>query len=222
MQVRERCGTLAKIYLSYNNQAEVIELPVLPEKLEISEKGNNKTNTLQNIGEVTVINPTSPSKVKLQSFFPLHYAPYVSSMLLLKPKEYVETIQKWRSSGKPIRLTIANTAMPMSMACSIENFVYQEVAGAVGDIGYTLELKEYRWYKVKKAIVSQSEENKTELKKERPVEKETLKQYIVKEGDTLYAICKAQLGDGNKYKEVAAKNKIANPNLIKVGQVINL
>lgn len=46
--------------------------------------------------------------------------------------------------------------------------------------------------------------------------------YTVKKGDTLWAIAKKYLGSGTKYQQLATANGISNPNLIYVGQVINL
>ncbi len=46
--------------------------------------------------------------------------------------------------------------------------------------------------------------------------------YIVKVGDTLSKIARDTLGDITLWQDLAKHNKIANPNLIKVGQVINL
>ena len=46
--------------------------------------------------------------------------------------------------------------------------------------------------------------------------------YTVQRGDSLWSIAKKQLGDGTKYKEIARKNGIANPNRIYPGQVLKL
>lgn len=213
---------LAKIYLSYNNQAESIELPVLPSKIEVKESGNNKSHTLQNIGEATTINVIKAPTLKLESIFPLNYGPYVTSRILKSPIEYIETIKRWRDNNKPIRLLITDTAFPLNWACTIESLTYNESAGSVGDISYNIELKEYRWYKVKKVIMASKQAREISFRTSRPVEKEISKTYIVKKGDTLYAICKRQLGDGNRYKDIAKKNDISNPNLIYPGQVLKL
>ena len=50
--------------------------------------------------------------------------------------------------------------------------------------------------------------------------KQPAKSYTVREGDTLYNICQTQLGNGEKYLEVAKKNGISNPSIISAGQVI--
>lgn len=44
----------------------------------------------------------------------------------------------------------------------------------------------------------------------------------VERGDTLWGIASDYLGSGSKYKELASKNNISNPNLIYVGQKITL
>jgi nucleoid-associated protein YgaU len=46
--------------------------------------------------------------------------------------------------------------------------------------------------------------------------------YTIKSGDNLSRISKRFYGNPNKYPEVAKANNIANPDLIKVGQQINL
>ena len=46
--------------------------------------------------------------------------------------------------------------------------------------------------------------------------------YTVQYGDTLSSIAKALLGDASRYKEIAALNGIDNPNVIKVGQVLQI
>ena len=52
--------------------------------------------------------------------------------------------------------------------------------------------------------------------------KQTAKNYTVQKGDTLWNICKKELGDGSKYQQIAQKNGITTPNNIQVGQVIQL
>ncbi|MGD9678435.1 MAG: LysM peptidoglycan-binding domain-containing protein [Vulcanibacillus sp.] len=213
---------MAKIYLSQSE--EIFELPILPEEIEIKEKSENKNHTLQNVGEITIINTVNLATLNLKGLFPIIHAPFVSSLILKEPNEYINILKKWRSTKLPLRIVITDTAFPFTWACTIESFEYKEIAGEVGDIYYSLELKEYRYSSIKKISLVKTEQQTivASVVVNRPVEKVIPKTYTVQNGDTLYAICKKQLGDGNKYKEVAQKNNIKNPNLINPGQVLYL
>lgn len=46
--------------------------------------------------------------------------------------------------------------------------------------------------------------------------------YVIKSGDTLEAIARAQLGDGQKWRQIASANPGINPNNLKVGQSITI
>jgi nucleoid-associated protein YgaU len=46
--------------------------------------------------------------------------------------------------------------------------------------------------------------------------------YTVKKGDSLWKICKAQLGDGNLMNRVARDNNIADPSRLKPGTQLKL
>lgn len=51
---------------------------------------------------------------------------------------------------------------------------------------------------------------------------ETTISYTVKKGDSLWKIAQTMLNDGSRYKEIAEKNNIVNPNKIQVGQILRL
>lgn len=215
---------LYKIYISNSDQSEAFELPVLPEEISITEKSNNKNHTLQNLGEITIINTVKLGSFKIKGLLPTNTDPYISSRILKQPIEYIDLLKKWRDSKKPLRIVIAGTAFPFTWACTLESLTYKEVAGEVGDIYYSIDFKEYRYFNVKKVVLTNLTTNEatTVVTEERPVEKETPATYTVQSGDTLYAISKKQLGNGNLYKELATNNDITNPNLIYPGQVLIL
>lgn len=46
--------------------------------------------------------------------------------------------------------------------------------------------------------------------------------YVIRQGDTLEAIARAQLGDGQKWRQIAAANPGVNPSNLKIGQSISI
>lgn len=52
-----------------------------------------------------------------------------------------------------------------------------------------------------------------------PVDSKT---YIVSSGDTLWGIALKLLGDGDRYREIAAYNGLVNPDRLEIGQVIRI
>lgn len=73
-----------------------------------------------------------------------------------------------------------------------------------------------KWLEVKPTT---SKSTKQVVKK---VEDEKTVNYVVKRGDTLWAIASKYLGSGTKYTQIAQENNIKNPNLIYPGQVFKI
>lgn len=213
---------MTKIYLSFNNMAEWIELPVNPERLSIETQSNHKSYSLMNVGEVSVLDYPMGSRIWLESFFPKQSSYFCEGVVITyAPSECVRKIISWRDSLRPMRLTVSGGARDLSLPCSIEQFDYWENWGEEGDIYFRLLLKEYKWYKLT-PVYSNSGGSVTNDNNSRPTESQPSQTYTVQKGDSLWRICQKYLGDGNRYKEIARLNNISNPNLIYVGQVIRL
>lgn len=73
-----------------------------------------------------------------------------------------------------------------------------------------------RWLEVKPTTL------KSTKQVEKKVEDEKTINYVVKRGDTLWAIASKYLGSGTKYPQIAQENNIKNPNLIYPGQVFKI
>lgn len=222
-----------KMYLDINDGEEGFILPVLPEKIQIDEGGDNKSYNIVNLGEVNVINLPKLTKVSFESYFPLNRGPYVSSEKLFAPNIYINKIQEWRKKCYKVRFiftgstldSVFNASTEINNLFSIENFKYEERGGEVGDIYYTLELKKYKNYAAKKVDIKKDVRetaatiSQADTRESNPPQP---KIYTVIEGDTLWHIAKRFLGDGNRYGEIADLNNISNPDIIYAGQVLNL
>lgn len=104
-----------------------------------------------------------------------------------------------------------------NITVSLEEYGIKEDAENGLDVMVSIRLKEYRVYGTKtykKKVVKPKNNRVAQVKKP--------KTYKVVKGDTLSKIAKKYLGDSSRYMEIAKLNKISNPNLIYVGQVIKL
>ncbi len=135
-----------KIYISINNNEEVILLPVTPTDYEIDNPWENQEliglNQPMNIIQQGKLVTTS-----FDSFFPVRDYPFLLNRSMWG-MEYVETIQRWRERHVPIRVIITRSGKPhFNMAMTIDGFKYG--TDKSGDIKYTLELKEFRFVEVR-------------------------------------------------------------------------
>lgn len=201
------------IWLSFNNGAEKLRLPVLPATVGIQQGNNNTTVNITDLGELNLIGKSKLSAMSISTFFPKNYYPnFCQYSTFPDPFECVKMINNWRKSGKPIRVVVTET--DINMACSVENFNHQ-IQDATKDVYYTLDLKEYIFAAVENVINGQSTNTK-----QRENTQTTPATYTVKSGDSLWTISKKIYGDGSKYATLATKNGIKSPYNVNAGQVL--
>lgn len=129
----------AKIYLQ--NSGSKIQLPIPPSSFKVRVRQGNSTVNINNLGELNMLGKTGLITIGLRSFFPNQEYSFCQCTLD-SPYSYVNTIDGWRTSGKPSRITISDT--PINYAVSIEEFEWGEHDGT-GDVYFELELKEYKF-----------------------------------------------------------------------------
>lgn len=198
-----------EFWLSYNNFAERLQLPVNPGEFRIRTGNKNTVVDIQALGELNLIGGEKLAEIQLSSFFPTNWAPYCAYREIPRPYDAVALIEKWRKSGRPVRLIITDT--PVNMACAIEEFEYGE-RGGTRDVSYTLTLREYRFIQLKQV----GESGTT-----RPDERTPPAKYEVKPGDCLWLIARRVYGDGGRWQEIYDANADTigpDPNLIQPGQ----
>lgn len=216
------------IYLSFNNQEEGFRIPVNPESIEIKEGAQGKTYDIvgsgDQAGEINVIKSKKLLDISFSSIFPASHYPFVVAPLL-EPMRYVNFIKGWMRAKRPIRFiyagrvyNLADNKADINIAASIESFTWKEVAGSPGDIEYSLELKEYRFYSALKAEIAQVDGQTmvTTLPPDRPDERERPTTYTLIEGDYLWKVAHHLLGDGSRYKEIQVLNGIRDCDLKKL------
>lgn len=213
----------------YDFYIDSLMLPFAPAKLTLSIDGANKTVDLINIGQVNILKNPKLTDIEFEFILPNEKYSYVKNFK--EQTVYLSKLEELITSKKPFRFIVSRVKSQGSflddtnMLVSLESYKIIEDAKEGFDIVIAVKLRQYKEFGTKKVTIIQDKKKpgnkKVSVKtKNKRTSKTPAKTYTVKHGDTLWAICKKQLGDGEKYKEVAKKNNISNPNVIKPGQVI--
>lgn len=97
---------------------------------------------------------------------------------------------------------------------SLESYTITEKAEGIGDVEVEINLKEYDKHLTSYYVMTDSENGTAKEVTTRPSERTVPSSYTVKNGDSLWAIAKLQLGDETKWKALAAKNSIEPPYIV--------
>lgn len=199
------------IYLSYNNNEELIELPMLPEKIEISGSGANKSSEVLSLGEITQLKLPKLFSLQIDTEFPANWTPVceVSASKLKSPFDYITMIEKWRRTLRPIRFVFTGSTVDINSPVSIESFTYTENGGDVGTFKVKIKLKEYRFYGVDKVNIDNNF-----IQKSRSTTRTVKQLYKVKKGDTLTSISIKNFGNESKYWDIKRLNGLTDADLI--------
>lgn len=193
-------------YLSYNNNEEQLRLPVIPDNFELSQRNNNTVININALGEINLIGKKGLASISLSSFFPAQEYYFCKYTGFPKPYECVKMIQKWRDSGRPIRLIITGTSINYAM--TIENFIFSEQDGT-RDVYFTLELREYVFTKqVKPTKVTTPNGTQVTVPATKREAKPIPSKYKAQKGDNMYTVAKKTTGSMSNAKAIAKTNKI--------------
>jgi len=131
------------ITLSANNNADIYVLPIVPPNIEINSPQKNETfEGLK--GDFTLIGNKGLKEISISSFFPVdkNYS-FVAQGAEKNGWKYVEFVENLKKNKTPVRVVMTNKQKHtiFNGLCSVENFKYKP--DNVGDIQYTLDLKEF-------------------------------------------------------------------------------
>lgn len=220
----------------YEFYFDKVLLPVTPDKLTMKIGGANKTFILMNEGEIDILKSPKLTEVEFDVLLPnVEYPFAVYGAGFVPAVYYLDMFKKYKQEKKPFQFKVTRTfpngkaIFDTDMKVSLESYSTKESAENGFDIVVSVKLKQYRDFGTKTCTVNlESAKPTAAVNKSRAVSDNAPttagkeKTITVKQGDTLWAICKEYLGDGSAYPTVAKENKISNPNLLQIGQKIIL
>ncbi|WP_027399085.1 hypothetical protein [Anaerovorax odorimutans] len=133
-----------EIIFSANNNEEFKVLPIVPNDIEIAQAQSNTEFTTVNAGTLNLIGDLGLRSLSIASIFPTHKYNFLKKGSSSDGWSYVDFFSKWRDKRVPIRLVITDNGKEiLNIPCTVDNFTY--TVRENNDIGYSLEIKEYRF-----------------------------------------------------------------------------
>lgn len=222
--------------MAYHFYMDKVLCPIAPSKLQLKIKGQNKTLTLINEGEINILKQAGLTEVSFDLLLPNVQYPFATYKSGFKKANYfLDALEKLKTGKKPFQFIVTRLLpngkmlFDTNMKVSLEDYDIKEDVKQGFDVVVSVKLKQYKDYGTKTCnITFASTKPKVSVQTTRPAEKSPApsanQTYTVKKGDCLWNIAKKFYGNGSKYKIIvdANKGKIKNANLIYPGQVLTI
>ncbi|HBF3361136.1 TPA: LysM peptidoglycan-binding domain-containing protein [Clostridioides difficile] len=207
--------------MAYDFYLDGVQLPIPPPKLEIKVTNKNKTVDLINVGEVNILKKEGLSEISFEAEFTHNKLPFYRGAFR-DVQFFLSKLELLKTDCKPFQFIVSRelgnkVLFNTNIKVSLEEYAISEDADNGSDTKVAIKLKQYRDYSTKKLVPATPEKTnygRTPPPVMKPKEfrpdssnKPNGKTYTVKAGDSLWAICQKQLGNGSLYKKVYELNK---------------
>lgn len=205
-----------------------LQFPVAPENLKLKIANQNETMNLISGQKINIPKIPGLTEIEFSLLLPAVKYPFaVYPDGFQTPDYYLNALEKLKINKQSFRFTVRRRlpggqySFDTDMLVLLEEYTIEEDAGNGFDVTVDIRLKQYIKHGTKLVIVTEvSSEAVALATQNQRTAKEPAKTYTVESVDTLWNICRAQLGDGSRYNEIMQLNGIQNPNEIIPGQVI--
>lgn len=218
-----------RLYLKQGGKQ--ILLPVTPAELRTKTGNQNKTAYILQCGELNLAKKAGLQEIRFTALLPGRQYSFVQTEGGFRAPEYfLNTFREYKASAKPVQLILFRRLMDGSqLFCGntdvlLEEYTVTEKGGEQGDFWVEMLWKEWKAAKsIRYSIKTESSGQSVMIEKGQVREaKAPANTYTVQAGDCLWKIAQKELGSGAKFREIASKNGIKNPDLIYPGQVLQL
>ncbi|WP_107571792.1 LysM peptidoglycan-binding domain-containing protein [Clostridioides difficile] len=203
--------------MAYDFYLDGVQLPITPGKLEIKTTNKNKTVDLINDGEVNILKTPGLSEISFEAEFTHNKLPFYRGTFR-DVQFFLSKLELLKTDCKPFQFIVSRelgnkVLFNTNIKVSLEEYAISEDAENGSDTKVAIKLKQYRDYSTKKLVLAPPKNEtgrpnvKIEPKRVDSVNATNTKTYTVKAGDSLWAICQKQLGNGSLYKKVYELNK---------------
>lgn len=214
-----------EIQLYNAKTGESITLPLNPETTDLPNEKDIPTYNILNFGEVAVKGTKRLKRITLSNILPNETSALSLLASLIQKLQYraynlqetIDMINRWVDEDAIIRVIISEK---LNAEFRIERHI-ESVRESVSDVGYTIDLVEYRDPTQKETVpfMNSTETSVMRLKK-RAINKFIPNQQVAQSGMTIYKL--AKLTYGGRSQELANLNAIYNQNADISGQVVEM
>ena len=206
-------------------------LPVPPSKIDVKISGKDKTYTLMNEGEISVLKQAGLTEVSFDFVLPNQQYPFgYYPDGFHDAKWYLDQIERFKLEKTTFQFIVVrqlndNVKLASTdLKVTIDDYTITDTVNEGTDMAVTIKLRQFRSYGTKLVqIIPAPAPIVVEPEPPRPVENPpTQKTYTVRDGDCLWNIAKREYGDGSRYWDIfyANTDQIECPDLIYTGQVL--
>ena len=187
------------IYLREVNGDREIRIPWLPDEIPFDTgEAAMASYDILNKGEVVIPTGVGLTTYSWESLFPGkgRKDDALQRGRWNKPSTYHDTLTYWKENR--VKLNLLVTGYPINMTVYVRKY-NGTISGGFGDIPYSIELIEARDIVISSSVIKKPEK--------RPSPKQDTSTYVVKSGDTLWAIAEKILGSGSLWETIYDANK---------------
>lgn len=145
-----------RLYLQEKDGKMVYQIPVNPEIFRTDIQANLDNYNVLNTGDIIRIRKPQLKTWNWDGVFLNDLAnPLNSYGVIFPPTTYVYLFEKWMKNKTVLKFMVNSFSLLNKLCkgenrlCTIENFKYEDRGGEVGDIYYSIQLREYREYNSK-------------------------------------------------------------------------